>query len=106
MTEKYQKHLFLCTNERPKDSLRGDCLSYGSMEIRNKFVRLVNQNGLKGKVRANKSGCLDVCEEGSAVVIYPDNIWYTKVEVQDVDEIFETSILNDGVVKRLSRDDN
>ena len=106
MTEKYQKHLFLCTNERPKDSLRGDCLSYGSMEIRNKFVRLINQNGPKGKVRANESGCLDVFEEGPAVIIYPDNIWYTKVEVQDVDEIFETSILNDGIVKRLSRGDN
>ena len=106
MTEKYQKHLFVCVNERPKDSPRGDCLSCGGMEIRNRFVRLINQNGLKGKVRANKSGCLDVCEEGPAVVIYPDNIWYTKVEVQDVDEIFETSILNDGIVKRLSCDDS
>ena len=47
-----------------------------------------------------------MCEEGPAVVIYPDNIWYTKVEVQDVDEIFETSILNDGVVKKLSCDND
>ena len=106
MTEKYQKHLFICINERSKDSLRGECLSYGDMEIRNKFVRLINQNGLKGKVRANKSGCLDVCEKGPAVVIFPYNVCYTKVEVQDVDEIFETSILNDGIVKRLSHDDN
>ena len=101
MTEKYQKHLFICINERPKDSLRGECLSYGGMEIRNKFVRLINQNGLKGKVRANKSGCFDVCEKGPAVVIFPYNIWYTKVDVQDVDETFETSILNNGIVKRL-----
>ena len=106
MTKKYQKHLFICINERSKDSLRGDCLRCGGMEIRNKFVQLINQNGLKGKVRANKSGCLDVCEKGPAVVIYPDNIWYTKVKIQDVDEIFETSILNDGIVQRLSIDDD
>ena len=67
-----------------------------------RFVQLINQHGLKGKVRANKSGCLDTCELGAAVVIYPDNIWYTRVQVQDVDEIFETSIINNEVVDRLS----
>ena len=66
-----------------------------------KFVKLINQHGLKGKVRANKTGCLDACELGAAVVIYPDNIWYTRVSVNDVDEIFKTSILKNGVVKRL-----
>ena len=60
MTEKYQKHLFICVNERPKDSARGDCLSCGGMEIRNKFVRLINQNGLKGKVRANKLSLIHI----------------------------------------------
>ena len=106
MNSKFLKHIFICVNERDKSSPRGDCAQCGGKEIRMEFVKLINQYGLKGKVRANKSGCLDVCEEGPAVVIYPDNIWYTKVEVQDVDEIFETSILNDGIVKRLSRDDN
>ena len=56
---------------------------------------------MKGEVRANKSGCLDACELGASVVIYPDNIWYTRVSPDDVDEIFETSILNNGVVERL-----
>ena len=101
MTEKYQKHLFVCINERPKDSPRGDCLSCGGMEIRNKFVRLINQNGLKGKVRANKSGCLDVCEEGPAVVIYPDNIWYKYETKDDIDEIITSHIVNDKIVQRL-----
>tara|TARA_Y100001970_G_C14208275_1_gene845366 strand:+ start:1118 stop:1477 length:360 start_codon:yes stop_codon:yes gene_type:complete len=101
MIPKYNKHIFICTNERSKDSPRGDCLRCGGMDIRTKFVQLINQHGLKGKVRANKSGCLDVCELGAAVVIYPDNIWYTRVEVQDVDEIFETSIINNRVVDRL-----
>ena len=71
------------------------------MDIRKRFVQLVNQYGLKGKVRANKTGCLDVCEIGPNVVIYPDNIWYTGVKVEDVDEIFERSVLNNEVVNRL-----
>ena len=66
-----------------------------------KFVQLINKHGLKGIVRANKSGCLDACELGASVVIYPDNIWYTRVSPDDVDDIFETSILNNGVVERL-----
>ena len=65
------------------------------------FVKLINQYGLKGKIRANKSGCLDVCELGAAVVIYPDNIWYTQVQLEDVEEIFKASILNNNVVDRL-----
>ena len=105
MKTKYQKHVFICTNERSKDSPRGDCTRCGGMEIRMRLVKLIAQKGLKGKIRANKSGCLDACELGPAVVIYPDNIWYTQVKLEDVDEIFETSILNDGIVDRLCAND-
>ena len=66
-----------------------------------KFVQLINQHGLKGKIRANKSGCLDACEMGAVIVIYPNNIWYTRVSVDDVEEIFETSIIKDSIVERL-----
>jgi (2Fe-2S) ferredoxin len=102
MTKKYQKHIFICINERDENNPKGDCARCGGKDIRLKFVQLINKHGLKGKVRANKSGCLDVCELGAAVVIYPDNIWYTQVTVNDVDEIFETSIIKDGIVERLA----
>ena len=105
MSSKFQKHIFICTNERPKDNPRGDCIRCGAMEIRTQFVKLINKHGLKGKVRANKSGCMDVCELGAVVVIYPDNIWYTQVKIEDVDEIFHKSILEDSTVNRLSADD-
>jgi len=98
---KYSKHIFICTNDRPKCSIKGDCSSLGSKEIRLKFVQLINEYGLKAKVRANKSGCLDACEMGPAVVIYPQGIWYTKVKQADVVEIFKKSILNDEVVEKL-----
>ena len=98
---KYNKHIFICINERPECSSKGDCCSVGGKEIRMRFVELINKYELKSKVRANKSGCLDVCEMGPAIVIYPLGVWYTNFELSDVDEIFEKSILNDNVVKRL-----
>jgi len=98
---KYSKHIFICTNEREECSIKGDCARLGSKEIRMKFVQLINEHGLKGKVRANKSGCLDACEMGTALVIYPKGIWYTKVTKSDVNEIFNKSILQDEVVERL-----
>ncbi len=99
---KYDKHIFICINERAECSVKGDCARLGGKDIRMKFVQLINAHGLKGKVRANKSGCLDACEMGAAVVIYPAGIWYTQVAVEDVEEIFETSILNDRIVDRLA----
>ena len=102
MNPKYNKHIFICINERNKDNPKGDCKRCGGMDIRLKFVQLINEHDLKGKVRANKSGCLDACEMGASVVIYPANQWYVKVTPDDVEEIFETSVLGNGVVERLS----
>ena len=101
MKGKYNKHIFICINERGENSQRMDCASCGGKEIRLEFVKLINQYGLKGKVRANKSGCLDVCELGAAVVIYPEKFWYIRFKFKDVKEIFERSILKDEVIKRL-----
>ncbi|MEE9465536.1 MAG: (2Fe-2S) ferredoxin domain-containing protein [Candidatus Neomarinimicrobiota bacterium] len=61
----------------------------------------VARQGLKGRVRANKTGCLNACELGVAVVIYPQGVWYLGVTPGDVDEIFATSIEGDGIVQRL-----
>ncbi len=98
---KYNKHIFICINERSECSTKGDCSSVGGKEIRMRFVELINKHALKGKVRANKSGCLDICEMGPAIVIYPLGVWYTNFKVSDVDEIFEASVLNDKIVERL-----
>ena len=55
----------------------------------------------EGKVRVNRSGCLDRCGEGPLLVIYPQAIWYTFVDGGDIDEIVESHIINGKVVKRL-----
>ena len=82
---KFDKHIFICTNDRGvNNNTRQSCGSCGGLDIRKKFVKLINESGLKGKVRANKSGCLDICEQGPAVVIYPKGFWYLGIKIRDV----------------------
>ena len=54
-----------------------------------------------GKVRINKSGCLDRCEEGPVVVIYPQGTWYTYVDETDIDEIIDSHLVEGKIVERL-----
>lgn len=65
------------------------------------FKEKLKQLGLSADVRANRSGCLDACQHGVAVVIYPDQIWYGGVKLEDIDEIIDKSILKDEVIERL-----
>ncbi len=60
----------------------------------------MNLNG-KGKVRMNRAGCLDRCAEGPVLVVYPEAVWYTYVDQEDVDEIIESHLKNGKVVERL-----
>lgn len=63
-------------------------------------VKKLNLNG-KGKVRINRAGCFDRCDEGPLLVIYPQAIWYTFVDNEDIDEIIESHLINGKVVERL-----
>ena len=76
------------------------------MDLRKELVKMINDKGLKGKVRANKSGCLDVCEHGPAVVAYPASHWYLGIEKKDLKRIFDTSILNNKPALELIADDS
>ena len=98
---KFEKHIFICTNERGEDSSRKSCGACGGLEIRKEFVKMINEAGLKGKVRANKTGCLDVCEQGPAVVVYPNGYWYLGVEKKDLKPIFNESVIGDKPVLKL-----
>lgn len=97
----FEKHIFVCTNTRPAEHPTPSCGPKGGLEIQKKFKERLAALGLKSKVRANQSGCLDVCAQGVAVVIYPQGIWYKNVTVNDVDEIIEKSIVGKTVVERL-----
>lgn len=98
---RFEKHILVCTNQRPPESGRRSCGNCGGDAIHVRLAELLKQHGLKGCMRVSKTGCLDACELGPALVIYPQELWYIGVKTEDVDEIFNTSILNDGVVERL-----
>lgn len=99
---KFEKHIFICTNERTADDARGCCQARGSEKIREFFKDEVKRRGLKGKVRANAAGCLDHCEHGPTVVIYPEGIWYSVHTLEDVKEIMDRHVEGDEVVTRLA----
>jgi len=98
---RFERHVFICENSRPPDHPRGCCAAKGSAAVRERFKELVAAHGLKGRVRANTAGCLDNCERGISVVVYPEAVWYGGVTLADVDEIFTRHILGGEVVERL-----
>lgn len=102
---RYIRHIFICTNRRKDDDPKGSCAQKGSEEIRDLFKKELHARGLKTKVRANKSGCLDVCEHGPNVVIYPEGVWYSHVSKDDVVEIIEKHIIGGKVIERLLLND-
>ena len=97
----YTHHIFVCENVRPDGHPRGCCSAKGSGAIRARFKALVRAHGLEERVRANMAGCLDCCESGPTVVIYPDAVWYGGVRLEDCDEIFTRHVLHGEIVERL-----
>ncbi len=98
---RYQRHVFVCLNEREPNHPKGCCLHKGSAEVRDSFKEELKKRGLSAIVRANVAGCLDACEYGVTVVIYPDGIWYGGVKKEDVEEIIDRTIVNGEVIQRL-----
>jgi (2Fe-2S) ferredoxin len=98
---RYQRHVFVCINERPPGHPKGCCFEKGSAAIRDALKAELQKRGLSGIVRANNSGCLDACEFGVSLVIYPDGIWYGGVKKEDVAEIVDRTIVDGEVIQRL-----
>jgi (2Fe-2S) ferredoxin len=98
----FERHVFVCENVREKGHPRGSCGEKGGEQIRELFKKSLEKRGLKGRMRANKAGCLDQCEIGPTVVVYPDGVWYGLVRTaEDVEEIVEQHLLHGRVVERL-----
>ncbi len=98
----YERHIFFCCNRRePGD--RPCCADKGAARMRDYAKGRVKALGLAGpgKVRVNQAGCLDRCEEGPCVVVYPEGVWYTYVDQADIDEIIEEHVKHGRVVERL-----
>jgi (2Fe-2S) ferredoxin len=98
---RYTRHIFVCENVRPPGHERGCCSEKGSLELRQALKKSLKAKGLGKEVRANAAGCLDACEFGPSVVVYPDAVWYGGVTLGDIDEIVEEHIVGGKPVERL-----
>ena len=96
----YQTHVFCCVNERAPDHPRSCCSARGSIELRNYMKVRAKELGIEG-IRVNNAGCLERCELGPNLVIYPEGVWYHYETKQDIDEILEGHIINGERVERL-----
>jgi (2Fe-2S) ferredoxin len=97
----YAHHVFFCCNQRR--NAEACCADHGAQDLRDyakSKVKSLNIAG-KGKVRINQAGCLDRCEEGPVMVVYPEEVWYTYVDKDDIDEIIEEHLVNGRIVDRL-----
>ncbi|HEV7279371.1 MAG TPA: (2Fe-2S) ferredoxin domain-containing protein [Pirellulaceae bacterium] len=97
----FTHHIFVCCNQRAPGHTRGCCDPDGSQRLREAFKREIDRQGLKAEVRANSAGCLEQCELGPAVVIYPQAIWYGHVTPDDVPRIVERTILRGETIEDL-----
>jgi (2Fe-2S) ferredoxin len=102
---KFKHHLFICTNSRAMDHPRGSCDPQQTGDLHRAFKSKLAKKGIE-LVRANKSGCLDQCEHGPTVVVYPDEVWYAVKQPEDVDEIIDSHIVGGKPVERLRIPEN
>ncbi len=97
----YRYHVFFCTNQREDGSQC--CNQCGAAAMRDFLKRRTKELGLSGRggVRINTAGCLDRCAEGPVIVVYPQDIWYTYVDREDLEEILQEHLIGGRVVDRL-----
>jgi len=96
----YASHLFLCTNERAAGHPRGCCKEKGAVALRDYMKAKAKAMGLAG-IRVNSAGCLDRCELGPTLVIYPEGVWYRVATREDADEILQRHVAKGERVTRL-----
>ncbi len=96
----YNKHVFFCTNERPDGHPRGCCKARGSEKLRNYMKAKAKALGLE-RTRINAAGCLDRCELGPTLVVYPEGIWYRCETTADVDRVLEEHLVKGNPINDL-----
>ena len=97
----FDRHVFFCTNQRKTGETC--CAQFGANKIRDYAKEKIKALDLagRGKIRINNAGCLDRCNEGPTMVVYPEGIWYTYVDEADIDEIIREHLQNGRIVERL-----
>jgi (2Fe-2S) ferredoxin len=97
----YKHHLFFCLNERSNGE--NCCAQHNAFELFTYAKNRIKELGLSGagKIRVNKAGCLDACNLGPVMVIYPEGTWYTFIDTDDIEEIIQSHLIKGKSVERL-----
>ncbi len=96
----YRLHIFCCTNKRPTGHPRGCCADRDAERLRNYMKARIKELGIEG-VRINMAGCLDRCELGPTMVVYPDGVWYRAGSPADIDRIIAEHVVAGRLVNDL-----
>jgi (2Fe-2S) ferredoxin len=103
MPPPYRRLVFVCLHDRGPDHPKGSCAQKGSEALLKQLKGRCKELGIEG-VRVNKAGCLDNCEQGISVVVYPEGVWYGHVKPEDVEEIAREHVQEGRPVERLRVD--
>ena len=98
----FAHHVFFCTNQR--ESGEACCNNFAAQKMRDYVKNKLKSWGLsteENRIRINSAGCLDRCELGPVLVVYPEAVWYTYVDESDLDEIIEEHLKHGRIVERL-----
>lgn len=98
----FDKHVFFCTNQRKGGETC--CNNHGAEKARDymkKKVKELDISSRKNNIRINTAGCMDRCDDGPVIVVYPESTWYTYVDNDDLDEIIEEHLKHGRIVERL-----
>jgi len=96
-------HILVCTNQR-SGTEKLSCGEAHGLELVAEFKKQLKDLNSGLKVRANKSGCLGICDLGPTVAVYPQGTFYVGVQKEDVKEIVEAHVIHHTVVQRLVLD--
>ena len=96
-----EKHIFICTQNRPQGHPRGSCANEGGAEIMNEFMNEIQAQNLFEKIGLTNTGCMGPCMMGPNVLIYPEGVMYGKVTKADVKTIIEQHLLGGQPVAEL-----
>jgi (2Fe-2S) ferredoxin len=102
--KQFKYHIFVCENVRKEDDPRGSCGRMGSTAIRECMKAEIKQRGLRAIARANKAGCLDTCELGPSVVVYPEGVWYTIRNEEEARRVVAEHVAEGRVVEEFLMD--
>jgi (2Fe-2S) ferredoxin len=98
---KPQKHVFVCTQNRPLGHPRGSCGQHDCIAVMDEFLQQLQLRNLFETVAVTNTGCLGPCGLGATVLVYPEGVMYSKVTAQDVNTIYEEHLLGGKIVERL-----